>query len=83
LAKDLVLVLQENEPTRNLLQKKLFEFAMTAEFKLIIKDNTPASEPGAEASPGEINDQTETGVEKEEESEETPAADTSKINDES
>ena len=40
LAKDLVLVLQEDERTRKLLQGKQFEYIMTAEFKLVIKNNT-------------------------------------------
>jgi hypothetical protein len=59
LAKDLVLALQENEQTRNLLQKKLFEFAMTGDFRLLIKNNTPPAEPLAEETTGEMNGNSE------------------------
>ncbi len=82
LAKDLVLALQENEQTRSLMQKKLFEFAMTADFKLIIKNNTPAPEPGTEVSTDEMNDETETEPGEDEESGETPIKGTSKMKDE-
>ena len=51
-AKDLVLLLQEDEHTRKLLQKQLFEFSMNGEFKLIIRNKTIISEPDTK----EIND---------------------------
>lgn len=58
LAKDLVLVLQENEPTRKLLQKQLFEFAMTSEYKLVINNKTP------QVSSEEITVKPENGTDK-------------------
>ena len=40
LAKELVALLMEDEQTRKLLQKKQFEFSMTNDFQLTIKNNT-------------------------------------------
>ena len=40
LAKELVALLLEDEQTRKLLQKKQFEFSMTNDFQLTIKNNT-------------------------------------------
>ena len=71
LAKDLVLALQENEQSLKLLQKKQFEFSMTSEFKLIIKNTTPPAESETETSPEETSDEKEPEPEIENEEKET------------
>ncbi len=77
LAKDLVIVLQENEQTRKLLQKQVFEFTMTTEYKLIIKNNT------APVSSEETDDKqdADTSDDLEKEPEESPSTNSSKISD--
>ena len=57
-AKDFVLLLQEDEQTRKLLQKQQFEFSMTGEFQLIIKKNKSIPEPQTETEPEQITDKT-------------------------
>jgi hypothetical protein len=47
LATDLINVLQENKQAESLLRHKQFEFAMNANFQLIIKNNTPVKESDA------------------------------------
>lgn len=44
LAKDLGMLLQEDEQTRKLLQKKEFRFSMTADIQLTIQDTTAPEE---------------------------------------
>jgi hypothetical protein len=44
LAKDLSLLLQENEQSRMLIRDKLFQFSMNSSFQLIIRNNTPIKE---------------------------------------
>jgi hypothetical protein len=51
LATDLVLLLQEDPQTNKLLQKQQFEFSMTGQFQLIIKNNTAVALPAAEPLP--------------------------------
>jgi hypothetical protein len=51
LALDFVLLLQEDPQTHKLLQKQQFEFSMTNQFQLLIKNSTPVSEPVVEAVP--------------------------------
>jgi hypothetical protein len=45
LAKDLAVILQEDDMTRQLVRQHDFEFSMNSGFKLLIKNNTPPPEP--------------------------------------
>ena len=47
LAKDLILVLQENEQTGSMLRQKQFEFSVNANFQLTIRNNTVIEEKEA------------------------------------
>ena len=49
LAKDLSLLLQENELSKKLIKEQQFEFSMNNQFQLTIKNNTPVTEmePGS------------------------------------
>lgn len=49
LAKDLSLLLQENEQSKKLIKEQQFEFSMNNQFQLTIKNNTPATEVESEA----------------------------------
>jgi hypothetical protein len=60
LAKEFAVVLQEDEQVRKLLSKQLFEFSMSNDFQLHIKNNTPAAAPGAD-KPEEITEVTDAG----------------------
>ena len=64
LAKELSLLLQEDEQTRKLLQKQHFEFSMTNSFQLSIKNNTPPAETIDEASAEETEEVPKVGMEK-------------------
>ena len=64
LAKELGVVLQEDEHTRKLLQKQQFEFSMTNSFLLSIKNNTPPAETIDEASAEETEEVPKVGMEK-------------------
>jgi hypothetical protein len=55
-ARELAEVLQENEQTRKLLQKQQLEFAMSGDFQMVIKNNTPPVEAEPEAAPEEISE---------------------------
>jgi hypothetical protein len=58
LARDLAVVLQEDEQTRKLLQQQQFEFSMNNAFQLLIRNITPAPEPqhsGGEADETSAN----------------------------
>ena len=44
LAKDLTLLLQENEQSKRLIRNQLFEFSMNSSFQLTIRNNTPVKE---------------------------------------
>jgi hypothetical protein len=46
LAKDLVTVLQQDDVAFSFLRKNELEFAMNNSFQLVIKNKTPATEPG-------------------------------------
>ena len=59
LAKELAALLLEDEQTRKLLQKKQFEFSMTNDFQLTIKNNT---------IPEDTNQDQEESIEKKEKS---------------
>jgi len=48
LAKELAVVLQEDEQTRKLMQKQLIEFSMSGDFQIHIKNHTPPAEAVAE-----------------------------------
>ena len=56
-AKDLTLLLQENEQSRSLIRNKLFEFSMNSDFQLTIRNKTPISEKEA----GETNEPVSAG----------------------
>lgn len=45
-ARDFAAVLQEDEQARKLLQQQQFEFSMNSNFQLLIRNITPAVEPG-------------------------------------
>jgi len=47
LAKDLILVLQENEQTGSMLRHKQFEFSVNSSFQLTIRNNTVIEEKEA------------------------------------
>jgi len=47
LAKDLILVLQENEQTGSMLRHKQFEFSVNSSFQLTIKNNSTIEEKEA------------------------------------
>ena len=47
LAKDLILVLQENEQTGSMMKNKQFEFSLNSNFQLIIRNNTVIEEKEA------------------------------------
>ena len=57
LAKDLSLLLQENEQSKILIRDKQFEFSMNSSFQLTIRNNTPVKEN----SPGETNESVSAG----------------------
>jgi hypothetical protein len=61
LAREFAEVLQENEQTRNLLQKQNFEFSMNNDFQLLIKNLTPAADPESGESTEEIGEITTQG----------------------
>jgi len=47
LAKDLMLVLQENEQSGTMMKHQLFEFSLNSRFQLIIRNNTVVEEKEA------------------------------------
>lgn len=49
MAKELAVVLQEDDTIQKILAGQFFEFSMTNDFKLTIKNNTPPAEPIIEA----------------------------------
>lgn len=68
LAKELGMLLQEDEQTRKLIQKKQFEFSMTNDFQLTIKNITPPEEPveetvADETVPEEVEENAAAGTE--------------------
>lgn len=56
LAKEFAVLLQEDELTRKLLPGQNFEFSMSNDFLLTIKNNTPVSETGSETETEGINE---------------------------
>ena len=57
LATEMLAELQANEQTNKLLRNQDFEFSMTTDFQLLIRNNTVAAEAVIDdAAPGEIND---------------------------
>ena len=65
LAKELGVLLQEDEHTRKLMQKQVFEFSMSNSIELNIKNITPAAEAVEEQTEEELNEQTEPEAEPE------------------
>lgn len=55
LARELAVVLQEDEQTRKLMQKQQLEFSMSGDFTVHIKNNTPPAEPEMVAETSEDN----------------------------
>ena len=51
MAKELAVVLQEDDVIQKILVGQFFEFSMTNDFKLTIKNNTPPAEPIIEDEP--------------------------------
>jgi hypothetical protein len=56
LAKEFAVLLQEDELTRKLLVGQNFEFSMSNDFHLTIKNNTPVPEANSEAEQGESSE---------------------------
>jgi hypothetical protein len=56
LAKEFAVLLQEDELTRKLLPGQNFEFSMSNDFLLTIKNNTPVPEAGSETETEESNE---------------------------
>ncbi len=54
LAKELAVLIQEDELSRNILPGQNFEFSMSNEFLLTIKNNTPSPEAGGETETEKI-----------------------------
>lgn len=55
LAKDLSVLLQEDDQSKILIQDKLFEFSMNSSFQLTIRNNTPAPKPDLQPTSDEVN----------------------------
>ena len=63
LAKELGVLLQEDEHTRKLIQKQHLEFSMSNDIKLTIKNNTPPADAAEEQSAEETTEMIASGME--------------------
>lgn len=63
LAKELAVLLQEDELTRKLLIDQYFEFSLSNDFLLTIRNNTPLPEASSETETAEAIPEGETSVE--------------------
>lgn len=55
-AREFAEVLQENDLTKNLLKQQQFEFSMNNDFRLLIKNNTPAAVAAEAAASTELDE---------------------------